>query len=83
MLAKMTVAKYFGLVYTASRYTFSPPLLGIIVPYSSQMNRPQNDNIKPRIQSIIEAPTDPTESKIEDGVENMPVPIIRPTLERY
>jgi hypothetical protein len=83
LLAKMTVARYFGFVYTASRYTFSPPLLGSIVPYSSQINKPQNDKIKPRIQSIIEAPTEPTERRIEDGVENIPVPMIRPTLEKH
>ena len=78
--AKMTVARYFGFLYTASRYTFSPPLRGNIVPYSSQMNKPQNDNTNPRTQSIREAPTDPTDPRIEDGVEKIPVPIMRPTL---
>lgn len=79
--AKMTVARYFGLVYTASKYTFSPPLRGYIVPYSSQMNRPQNESTKPKTQSIKEAPTDPTDPRIDDGVEKMPVPMIRPTLD--
>lgn len=29
---------------------------------------------------MSEAPTEPTEPKIEDGVEKIPVPITRPTL---
>lgn len=44
------------------------------------MNNPQNDNTKPRTQSINDAPTEPTEPRIEDGVENTPVPMMRPTL---
>ena len=50
------------------------------MPYSSQMNRPQNDSAKPRTQSIRDAPTEPTEPRMDDGVEKIPVPIIRPTL---
>ena len=79
-MAKTTVARCFGFLYTASRYTFSPPLRGNIVPYSSQMKRPQNDMTKRSTQSMREAPTDPTEPKIEEGVEKIPVPMIRPTL---
>ena len=79
-VAKIIVARYFGLWYTASRYTFSPPERGNIVPNSSQMNSPQNDKTKPSTQSIKDAPTEPTDPRIEDGVEKIPVPIIRPTL---
>jgi hypothetical protein len=79
--AKITVARYFGRRYTASRYTFSPPERGNIVPNSSQMKSPQNENKKPATQSISDAPMDPTEPRILDGVENIPVPMIRPMLE--
>ena len=79
--AKRTVARYFGRRYTASRYTFSPPERGNMLPNSSQMNSPQNESRKPATQSNMDAPTDPTDSRMVDGVENMPVPIIRPTLD--
>ncbi|KAF7797308.1 hypothetical protein EIP86_008503 [Pleurotus ostreatoroseus] len=36
--------------------------------------------MKPRTHSIKEAPTEPTEPKMVEGVENTPVPITRPTL---
>ena len=78
--AKITVTRYLGFLYTASRYTFSPPERGIIVPNSSQMKRPQNDRMKPSTQSMRDAPTDPTDPRIEEGVEKMPVPMMRPTL---
>ena len=76
----MTVARFFGRRYMASRYTFSPPERGIIVPSSSQTKRPQNESTSPRIQSISDAPTDPTDPRMDEGVENIPVPIIEPTL---
>ena len=78
--AKIRVARNLGFLYTASRYTFSPPERGIIVPNSSQTKRPQKDKTNPRTQSMREAPTELTEESIEDGVEKIPVPIIRPTL---
>lgn len=78
--AKTTLARCLGRRYTASRYTFSPPERGNMVPNSSQINNPQNDSAKPRAQSIKDAPTDPTDPRMDDGVENMPVPIILPTL---
>lgn len=80
--AKTYVARKRGLLYTASRYTFSPPDRGNIVPNSSQMKRPQAERMKPVTHSIKDAPTDPTEPRIDDGVEKMPVPMIRPTLEK-
>ena len=80
LVAYTTVAKVFGRGYMASRYTFSPPDRGIIVPSSSQTKRPQNESTSPRTQSISEAPTDPTDPRMEEGVENMPVPMIVPTL---
>ena len=78
--ANMTVAKNLGFFHTASKYTFSPPLLGNIVPYSSHMNSPERDKRNPRTHSISEAPTDSTDERIEDGVEKIPVPIMRPTI---
>ena len=51
-----------------------------MVPYSSQMKRPQNERTKPRSQSMRDAPTEPTDLRMEDGVENIPVPIILPIL---
>jgi hypothetical protein len=83
LVAKIMVAKYLGFLYTASKYTFSPPERGNIVPYSSQTKRPQNDSRKPRTHNMREAPTEPTELRIEEGVENIPVPIIRPTLNEF
>lgn len=80
LTAKMIVAKCFGFLYTASKYTFSPPERGNMVPNSSQMKSPQNESTKPSTQSMSEAPTDPTEPRMEEGVEKMPVPMIRPTL---
>ena len=79
-MAKITVARNLGFLYTASRYTFSPPERGIIVPNSSQTKRPQKDSTNPRTQSIREAPTELTDESIDDGVEKIPVPIMRPTL---
>ena len=53
-----------------------------MVPYSNQTNKPQKESKNPRTQSNREAPTEPTEERIEEGVENIPVPMIRPTLTR-
>ena len=78
--ANTTVANIFGFVYTASKYTFSPPERGNIEPSSSHTNRPQKDRANPSAQRSKEAPTEWTEVRIEDGVEKIPVPIIRPTL---
>lgn len=80
--ANTTVANALGLVYTASRYTFSPPERGNIVPSSSQTNKPQKERTNPSAHRRSEAPTECTEVRIEEGVEKMPVPIMRPTLER-
>ena len=80
-VAKIMVARNLGFLYTASKYTFSPPERGIIVPNSSQTKRPQKDNTNPRTQSMREAPTELTDESIDDGVEKIPVPIIRPTLK--
>jgi hypothetical protein len=80
-MAKIMVARYLGFLYTASRYTFSPPERGNIVPNSSQTKRPQKDSTNPRTQSMREAPTELTEESIDDGVEKIPEPIIRPTLD--
>ena len=65
LAANITVAKYRGFSYTASRYTFSPPERGNMVPYSSHTNNLQNDRMKPRTQSIKDAPMEPTDP---DGV---------------
>jgi hypothetical protein len=78
--AKTTVTRCFGRRYAASRYTFSPPDRGNIVPNSSQTKSPQNERAKPRTQSIRDAPTDPTDPRMDDGVENIPVPMIAPML---
>jgi hypothetical protein len=78
---KITVARYFGRRYTASRYTFSPPERGNMVPNSSHIKSPQNERKKSATQSNKDAPTDPTDLRIVDGVEKIPVPIIRPMLE--
>jgi hypothetical protein len=78
---KITVARYFGRRYTTSRYTFSPPERGNMVPNSSHIKSPQNERKKPATQSNKDAPTDPTELRIVDEVEKIPVPIIRPILE--
>jgi hypothetical protein len=78
--AKITVTRCFGWRYTASRYTFSPPDRGNMVPNSSQTKSPQSERTKPMTQSIRDAPTDPTELRIDDGVENIPVPMMAPTL---
>ena len=78
--AKRTVTRCFGRRYTASRYTFSPPDRGNMVPNSSQTKSPQNERANPRTHSIRDAPTDPTDPRMEDGVENMPVPMIAPML---
>jgi propanediol dehydratase small subunit len=78
--AKITVTRCFGRRYTASRYTFSPPDRGIMVPNSSQTKSPQSERAKPMTQSIRDAPTDPTKPRMYDGVENIPVPMMAPTL---
>lgn len=78
--ANITVARNRGFFHTASKYTFSPPLRGNMVPYSSHMNSPERDKRNPRTHNISEAPTDSTDERIEDGVEKMPVPIMRPTI---
>jgi hypothetical protein len=51
-----------------------------MVPNSSQTKSPQKESKKPATQSNTEAPTDPTDPRMLDGVENIPVPIIRPML---
>jgi hypothetical protein len=81
LAAKITVARCLGRRYTASRYTFSPPERGNMVPNSSQMKSPQNESKNPATQSNRDAPTDPTDPRMVDGVENIPVPIIRPMLD--
>jgi hypothetical protein len=78
--AKITVMRCFGRRYTASRYTFSPPDRGNMVPNSSQTKSPQSERAKPMTQSIRDAPTEPTEPRMNDGVENIPVPMMAPTL---
>lgn len=50
------------------------------MPNSSHINNPQNDKMKPSTQSMKDAPTDPTDERMEEGVEKIPVPMIRPTL---
>ena len=50
------------------------------MPNSSQMKSPQKERTKPSTQSMSDAPTDPTDPRIEEGVEKMPVPMMRPTL---
>ena len=78
--AKITVTRCFGRRYTASRYTFSPPDRGNIVPNSSQTKSPQSERAKPITQSVRDAPTDPTKPRMDDGVENIPVPMMAPRL---
>ena len=78
--ANTTVASTFVFLCTASKYTFSPPERGNIVPSSSQTNKPQKDRANPRAQRSKDAPTEWTDVRIEDGVENIPVPIMLPTL---
>ena len=51
-----------------------------MVPNSSQTKSPQSERAKPKTQSIRDAPTDPTKPRMNDGVENIPVPMIAPTL---
>ena len=75
-MAKITVARNLASLYTASRYAFSPPEQGIIVPNSSETKKPQKDSTNPRTQSMREAPTELTEKSIDEGVEKIPVPII-------
>jgi hypothetical protein len=81
LAAKTTVARCCGRRYTASRYTFSPPERGNMGPNSSQIKSPQKESKMPANQSNRDAPTDPTDSRMVDGVENIPVPIIRPILD--
>ena len=78
--ANMTVTRYLGFLYIASRYTFSPPDRGYVVPSSSQIMRPQNESKAPSAHRNSEAPTEPTDLRIDDGVEKMPVPMICPIL---
>ena len=80
LAAKKTVARCLGRLYIASRYTFSPPLRGNIVPSSSQMKRPERHEARPRSQSIKAAPTLPTLDTTDEGVEKIPVPMMRPML---
>ena len=42
-----------------------------MVPNSSQIKSPQKERTKPRTQRMREAPTDPTEPRMEEGVEKM------------
>ena len=49
-------------------------------PNSSHTKSPQNASTKPSTHNINAAPTLPTPCVIDDGVENIPVPMIRPTL---
>ena len=51
-----------------------------MAPNSSQTKSPQSEKAKPMTQSIRNTPTDPTEPRMNDGVENIPVPMIVPTL---
>ena len=52
-----------------------------MVPNSSEIKSPQKESKNPATQSNRDAPTDPTDSRMVDGVENIPVPIIRPILD--
>lgn len=79
--AKTVVINIFGRRYAASRYTFSPPLRGIMQANSSQTQSPDTDSRSPSTHRSIEAPKDPTPLTIEEGVEKIPVPIIRPILK--
>lgn len=81
--AKRIVTRYLGFLYTDSRYVFSPPERGSMVPNSSQIKSPQNDRTNPRAQSISEAPTEPTDPRMDEGVEKIPVPMIVPTLNEH
>ena len=47
----------------------SPPERGIAVPRSRYTARPQKEINDPIIHSKREAPTEPTELKIEEGME--------------
>jgi hypothetical protein len=49
-------------------------------PNSNQTQSPANESTAPRSQRRRAAPTEPTEDVMLDGVEKMPVPIIRPML---
>lgn len=49
-------------------------------PNSSQMKRPANASTSPKPHSSRAAPTLPTLSVMEDGVEKIPVPMILPML---
>jgi len=51
-----------------------------MMPNSSQIKSPQRENARPSTQSIMDAPTDPTDSRMDDGVEKIPVPMMAPTL---
>jgi hypothetical protein len=51
-----------------------------MVPNSSQTKSPQKESKKPDTQSNRDAPTDPTDPMMLDGVENIPVPMTRPML---
>ena len=78
--AYTAVARYFGFLYAISRYTFSPPLLGNMVPNSSHMNSPQNAKTNPSTQTMSDAPMEPTPDRMDDGVEKISVPMIRPMM---
>tara|TARA_R110002060_G_scaffold19578_7_gene26787 strand:- start:452 stop:601 length:150 start_codon:yes stop_codon:yes gene_type:complete len=47
----------------------SPPLRGIAVPKSKYTARPQKEMAEPMIHSERDAPTEPTELNIEEGME--------------
>lgn len=49
-------------------------------PNSSQTMSPQYDSTRPSTQSRRAAPTLPTPAVMDEGVEKMPVPMMRPTL---
>ncbi len=49
-------------------------------PYSSQTYKPQKDRANPKTHNISAAPTLPTLLVMDDGAENIPVPIMRPVL---
>jgi hypothetical protein len=49
-------------------------------PNSSQTKRPAKERMAPSTQRRRAAPTEPTEDVMLDGVENIPVPMIRPML---
>lgn len=49
-------------------------------PNSSHTQSPANDSASPSTHNSNAAPTLPTPLVMDDGVEKMPVPMMRPTL---